>query len=125
MEQYIAENDLQERFVLLGATANPYSYMRQCDVYVQTSRHEGFGLTIAEARILNRPVVCTNFEGCAVQVVDGKNGLITSFAPDEIADAIERLLNDTVLYSEIRENLKNEKKGNTEEIADFYKLIES
>ena len=125
MEHYIAENQLQDCFILLGATANPYSYMRQCDVYVQTSRHEGFGLTIAEARILNRPVVCTNFEGCIVQMADGKNGLVTSFAPDEIADAIERLLNDTVLYSEIQENLKNEKKGNTEEIADFYKLIES
>ena len=125
MGHYIAENQLQDCFILLGATANPYSYMRQCDVYVQTSRHEGFGLTIAEARILNRPVVCTNFEGCTVQMADGKNGLVTSFAPEDIADAIERLLNDTVLYSEIQENLKNEKKGNTEEIAEFYKLIES
>ena len=125
MEHYIAENQLQDCFILLGATANPYSYMRQCDVYVQTSRHEGFGLTIAEARILNRPVVCTNFEGCTVQMADGKNGLVTSFAPEDIADAIERLLNDKELYSEIQENLKNEKKGNTEEIADFYKLIES
>ena len=55
MERFIAENQLQEHFILLGFTANPYSYMRQCDIYVQTSRHEGFGLTIAEARILNRP----------------------------------------------------------------------
>ena len=125
MERYIAENELQERFVLLGATANPYSYMRQCDVYVQTSRHEGYGLTIAEARILDRPVVCTNFEGCTAQMTDGKNGLVTSFAPEDIADAIERLLNDKELYSDIREYLKNEKKGNTEEIAGFYKLIES
>lgn len=125
MEHYIAENQLQDCFILLGATDNPYSYMRQCDVYVQTSRHEGFGLTIAEARILNRPVVCTNFEGCTVQMIDGKNGLITSFTPEEIADSIERLLNDKVLYSEIQEYLKNEKKGNTEEIANFYKLIDS
>ena len=125
MERFIAENDLQERFVLLGATVNPYSYMRQCDVYVQTSRHEGYGLTIAEARILDRPVVCTNFEGCTMQMADGKNGLVTSFEPEAVADAVERLLNDKKLYSEIREYLKNEKKGNTEKIADFYKLVES
>ena len=125
MERYIAENDLQGRFVLLGATANPYSYMRQCDVYVQTSRHEGYGLTIAEARILDRPVVCTNFEGCTMQMKHGKNGLVTSFEPEEIADAVERLLNDKKLYSDIQEYLKNEKKGNTEGIAGFYKLIES
>ena len=125
MERYIAENGLQEHFVLLGATANPYSYMRQCDVYVQTSRHEGFGLTIAEARILNRPVVCTNFEGCTMQMIDGRNGLITSFDPEDIADAVERLLKDKALYAEIRNYLEREKKGNTEEIRTFYELIEA
>jgi len=124
MERYIAENQLQEHFILLGFTANPYSYMRQCDIYVQTSRHEGFGLTIAEARILNRPVVCTNFEACTMQMVDGKNGLITSFEPSDIADAIERLMNDKLLYQDIQNYLRTEKKGNVEEIENFYQLIE-
>lgn len=125
MERFIAENQLQECFILLGFTANPYSYMRQCDIYVQTSRHEGFGLTIAEARILNRPVVCTNFEACTMQMIDGKNGLITSFEPEDIADAIERLMNDKQLYADIQNYLRKEKKGNVEEIAKFYQLIES
>lgn len=124
MEKYIVENHLQEHFILLGFTANPYSYMRQCDVYVQTSRHEGFGLTIAEARILNRPVVCTNFEACTMQMVDGKNGIITSFEPEDIADAIEKLLEDKQLYNDIQAYLKQEKKGNVEEIENFYKLID-
>lgn len=123
MERFIAENQLQEHFILLGFTANPYSYMRQCDIYVQTSRHEGFGLTIAEARILNRPVVCTNFEACTMQMVDGKNGLITSFEPNDIADAIELLMNDKELYQNIQNYLMQEKKGNVEEIENFYKLI--
>ena len=116
---------MQEHFTLLGATANPYSYMRQCDIYVQTSRHEGFGLTIAEARILNRPVVCTNFEACSMQMINGKNGLVTSFDPKDIADAIIRLATDKKLYSDIQNYLKSEKKGNTEEIVNFYSLIES
>lgn len=124
MERFIAENQLQEHFILLGFTANPYSYMRQCDIYVQTSRHEGFGLTIAEARILNRPVVCTNFEACTMQMIDGKNGLITSFDPNDIADAIERLMKDKQLYTDIQKYLKTEKKGNVEEIENFYQLIE-
>ena len=123
MERFIVENQLQEHFILLGFTTNPYSYMRQCDVYVQTSRHEGFGLTIAEARILNRPVVWTNFEACTMQMVEGKNGLITSFEPQDIANAIQRLLDDKVLYNSIQEYLKQEKKGNVEEIENFYKLI--
>ena len=123
MEQYIADNNLQNCFTLLGATANPYSYMRQCDIYVQTSRHEGFGLTIAEARILNRPVVCTNFEACSMQMIDGKNGLVTSFNPHDIADAIIRLAEDKKLYNDIQSFLASEKKGNIEEISTFYSLI--
>ena len=124
MERYVADNQLQDYFILLGFTANPYTYMRQCDIYVQTSRHEGFGLTIAEARILNRPVVCTNFEACTMQMIDGKNGLITSFDPNDIADAIVRLMSDHELYKYIQNYLAQEKKGNVEEIDKFYKLIE-
>lgn len=124
IEQYIQENNLQGHFTLLGSTPNPYAYMHQCDIYVQPSRHEGFGLAIAEARILNKPVVCTNFEGCTMQIVNGKNGLITSFNPEDIADAIERLLNDKTLYSNIQEYLRNEKKGNVEDIEKFYELID-
>lgn len=123
MEKYIVENDLQDHFVLLGKTPNPYAYIRQCDIYVQTSRHEGFGLTIAEARILNRPVVCTNFDGCTMQMVDGENGLITSFEPSDIADNIMRLMNDKELYNHIQQYQMQEKKGNTEEIEKFYTLI--
>lgn len=81
-------------------------------------------MAVAETRILNRPVVCTNFEVCTMQMIDGKNGLITSFEPENIADAIERLMNDKELYTDIHNYLKTEKKGNVEEIAKFYHLIE-
>jgi glycosyltransferase involved in cell wall biosynthesis len=60
-----------------------------------------------------------------MQMIDGKNGLITSFEPYDIADAIERLMNDKELYQEIQNYLTMEKKGNVEEIENFYELIES
>lgn len=123
METCIRENHLEKVFVLLGATPNPYSYMRQCDIYVQPSRHEGFGLTIAEARILNRPVVCTAFDGCDVQIADGVNGLVVDINAEAIANGIQRLLHDKQLYNSIADNLQHEKKGNTEELEMFYRLV--
>lgn len=39
----------------MGVQANPYPYMKAGDIYVQTSRFEGYCLTLTEARILNRP----------------------------------------------------------------------
>ena len=125
MMNYIAENHLDNYFVLLGVTPNPYPYIKDCTLYVQTSRHEGFGLSIAEARILNRPVVTTGFDAVWAQMVQGENGLVVPQDPVAVADAIERLLNDKNLYNHIVSYQKQEKKGNTEEIEKFYQLIDN
>ena len=125
MERYIKEQCLKDTFILLGVTPNPYPYIKDCTLYVQTSRHEGYGLSIAEARILNKPVVTTNFDAVYNQMIQEKNGLVVKQDPVAVADAIERLLNDKALYDSIVEFQKKEKKGNTEEIQKFYLLIES
>lgn len=124
IESEIKHNGLDNHVVLLGSLDNPYAYMSRCNIYVQTSRKEGFGLTIAEARILNRPVVCTNFEGCQMQLKHERNGLIASFNPEDIAAAIERLINDKSLYNNIQEYQRKEKIGNVEEIENFYRILE-
>lgn len=124
IQEYIYKNELEDCFILLGDTPNPYPLVKQCDIYVQTSRSEGFGLTIAEAKILNRPVICTRFKGSDAQIKHEINGLLSSFDPIDIANKIETLLNDKMLRSAIQQHLKEEKIGNTEEVEKFYKLIE-
>lgn len=125
MREYIAEHHLEDVFHFLGTTPNPYPYIKHATLYVQTSRHEGYGLSIAEARILNRPVVTTEFAGVYNQMVPDKNGLVVAMSPEAVAAGIERILNDHALYDSIRQYQMHEKKGNTEEIAKFYNLIES
>lgn len=125
MERYIEANGLQDFFIFLGTTPNPYPYIKDCTIYVQTSRHEGFGLSIAEARILNRPVVTTEFDSVYNQMVPGKNGLVVPIDATAVADAIQKLLEDKNLYDSIVQYQEQEKKGNLEEIEKFYQLIES
>lgn len=124
MERYIRAHHLEDCFILLGAFPNPYPILRQCRLYVQTSRYEGFGLSIAEARILNKPVVTTEFDAVYAQMVPGENGLVVPQDPVAVADAVERLLSDADLYLHIVGYLKQEKKGNTEEIEKFYNLLQ-
>lgn len=123
MEAFVTKHHLEDYFIFLGVTPNPYPYIKNCTLYVQTSRHEGYGLSIAEARILNKPVVTTEFDAVWNQMVHGNNGLVVRQDPKEVADAIERLLTDKQLYDHIVDYQMQEKKGNTEEIQKFYQLI--
>lgn len=80
-----------------GALTNPYPYMRMADVYVQPSRHEGYGITVAEAKLFGMPIVATNFLAAAEQLSPRSNAIIipnfTTEDSSEIAalsDAIQR-----------------------------------
>ncbi len=121
----IAEKQLEDYICLLGTRTNPYPYFKQADIYVQTSRFEGFGIAIAEARILNVPVVTTAFDAVYTQMVNGENGLVVDMNATAVADGIEILIKDRDLYEHVKDYQSKEKKGNTEELSKFYELIES
>lgn len=123
IEKYILENDLQEYFKLLGIRANPYPFIKNCDLYVQTSKFEGFGLAIAEARMLNKLIVTTEFDAVYNQMVQRKNGLVVKMNSNDVAEGIIEILNNKELQKDIISYLEREKKGNSEEIEKFYKLI--
>ena len=108
LEQLIAENGLRDEVILLGEQANPYPYMVAADIYVQTSRFEGFGLTLAEARILGKPVVSTNFPVVYDQIQHGENGLIAEMTQESIAENIITLMTDEALRDKIMQNVQKE-----------------
>lgn len=61
---------------LLGRKDNPYPYMKNCELYIQPSRHEGFGLTLFEARLLKQTVIATKLPAFKEQIIDRENGLL-------------------------------------------------
>lgn len=103
IEERIKEYGLQDKVLLLGMQSNPYPYMRQCDIYVQTSLFEGFGLTISEAMILHKPIVSTNFTVVHDQIKDGVNGLISEMIPESLCRSIMRLAEDEGLRQRLIE----------------------
>lgn len=112
LEKLIAEFDLQEHFILLGSNPNPYPYLAQCDLYVQPSRHEGYCITLNEARCLNKPIVTTDFNGAREQITDGSTGSIVAINEYEIYIAVKQLLDNPALRSNYIKNLANDAKRN-------------
>lgn len=54
------------------------SLMDACDVYVSLHRSEGLGLTMAEAMLMGKPVIATNFSG-NVDFMDDSNSLLVPY----------------------------------------------
>lgn len=121
--EFVKSNKLCGYLTLLGTAANPYPYFKAADLYVQTSRSESYGISIAEARLLNTPIVTTRFDSVYNQMVEGKNGLITDINPEAVADGIIRIMNNEELYNSIIEYLKLEPKENTETVKRFNTMV--
>ena len=124
LEKMVIEYNLQDNFKFLGIFTNPYPFIRECDIYCQPSRFEGFGLAIAEARILNKPIVATNFDIVYDQIRDGENGLISEMNGYSVSKNIERLIEEKNLKREIINNMRMEQVGTEDEIKKVLKLLE-
>ena len=90
------------------------TYIKKSTLFVQTSRHEEYGLSLIEACILIVPVITTEFDTVYCQMIQGKNGLLLPRDPLAIVDSIERLFTDRDQYQSIVEYPKNEKKVKNE-----------
>ena len=83
---------IEDRVFLLGQKSNPFPYLRQADLFVQTSLFESYGLSLAEAMVLGLPVVSTRTDGAIALTENGKLGLLCDIDPESAADALGALL---------------------------------
>ena len=124
LEKLIEEYGVKDCFILLGKKENPYTYMKNCDIYVQPSYKEGFGLTVIEAKILKKPIVCTNFNTAKELINNGEDGLIIEKNENELYLGIKKYIDDKKFIGGIIENLKKKDQYNSvDEINKFYDLI--
>ena len=115
--------DIENDYILLGSKLNPYPFMKDCDIYVQPSKHEGYCITLGEARCFDNPIVTTNFTGANEQIKNEVTGLVCDISEQGIYQAIKRLLDNKELYKDIRSNLSNEIVDSTNEISKLEKLV--
>ena len=86
----IAEDGLQEDFLLLGASENPYPYFAQTDIYVHATGFEGKSIAIQEAQVLGCAIVGSeiNWE----QINQDVDGLLCVLDAKAIMEAVLDLI---------------------------------
>ena len=105
IENLIDDKALFDYIEITGLQDNPYPYIKHCDIYVQPSYEEAYGLTIIEAQILKKPVVSTATVGGKSILLNGKTGLLAEISPESLAETIEKLNDDKKLQDTIKQNL--------------------
>jgi glycosyltransferase involved in cell wall biosynthesis len=80
--------------------------MRQADVYVLPSMHEPFPMSLLEALALGLPSVCTDSCDIAAPLRDYGAAIVTDGSVTALADAVQAILTDDGLRSELSRNAR-------------------
>ena len=91
LKKMVTDLQLDDFVIFEGLKSQDYIYNHLCDydLFVQPSRQEGFGLTVAEALAAKLPVLVSDIEGPMEIIGYGKFGM--HFKSEDVDDLAEKL----------------------------------
>lgn len=115
--EYVESLECKNNIILIKTLSNPYSILKKCDYFVLSSFYEGFGIVIAEADILKKPVISTDIVGPRKFIKDN-GGCLVENSEKGLESGIQRLLNNEIKVMNV-----DYEKYNQEALEEFYDLI--
>ena len=104
IQLYISENNLGSKVFLKGTLTKPQiaEVLNKSSFFVFPSRHETFGLVVAEALSCGLPVICTN-QTAPKEFINEQNGiLVHPDSVEEIANAMEEIIKNRTQYDAVQ-----------------------
>lgn len=96
------EYGMDDRIHFLGFQKPSYHYMKEADIYLNTSEAEGYPLVICEALCLGLVIVATDISGASEILARSEYGLLVSEKEEDIYNGVKRLMDDAALREEYR-----------------------
>lgn len=118
---YNIENEgVNDMVRLLGGIINPYPYFKVADLLVSLSSSEACPMVFNEAKVMNLPIVSTDFGSAFEFINDRVDGVIRPI--DDVATAIQQIYNGEIVF---HHNPSRLEKYNTDILNDIIRLLNS
>lgn len=109
LEDYIENNNLRNSVKLIGFKENPYKYISKSDIFVCSSRAEGFSTVATEATILGKPIVTVNCSGMKELLGESNElGIVTENNEDALCEGLKNMIEDESLIDKYKKALENQ-----------------
>ena len=117
------ELGIAEKVFFEGFVKNPYSYFKNCEVFVLSSKWEGLPTVLIEAMACNCKVISTDCPGGSAYILeDGKWGELTHVGDvDDLSNAMLKTLSNT---SSIETNIRAKDFSKQKTMKKYISLIE-
>lgn len=103
LEQLIQKLEIDEQVIMPGLIDNPFPILKQCDLFILSSRYEGFGNVIIEAMACGLPVISTNCPSGPKEIItSGDNGILV---PNQEINSLAKAMADLMSNPERRQKL--------------------
>lgn len=97
--ELIKESKLDDVIKLYGYKLNPYPFIKQSDLYISTSKSEGYSLSVVESLYLKVPVLCGYYDS-VYEVLDENNGWIIENKLEKYIDILDCFLQNKNIVRE-------------------------
>ncbi len=94
LEKIIKDKNVKSSIELKGFIKNPYPYIKAADLFICSSRSEGYSLVVAESMVLERPILATDITGPREVLNKGKYGILCDNSEVGIKDKLKEVLDN-------------------------------